>query len=58
MLSACTNGQVKLRGGISEGTVVVCYNNMWGLISDTAWSNGDARVICNTLGYKNNSITN
>ncbi|XP_019850479.1 PREDICTED: scavenger receptor cysteine-rich domain superfamily protein-like isoform X2 [Amphimedon queenslandica] len=52
---SCSNGQVKLRGGNgpSEGTVLVCYNNMWGLISDTAWSNGDARVVCNTLGYKN-----
>uniref|UniRef100_A0A1X7VFB3 SRCR domain-containing protein n=1 Tax=Amphimedon queenslandica TaxID=400682 RepID=A0A1X7VFB3_AMPQE len=52
---SCSNGQLKLRGGkyFNEGTVLVCYNNMWGLISDVAWSDGDARVVCNSLGYHN-----
>ena len=53
MIIACYNGNVKLYGGkhLNEGTVVVCYNNMWGLVSDSGWSNGDAKVICNQLGY-------
>ncbi|XP_019850477.1 PREDICTED: scavenger receptor cysteine-rich domain superfamily protein-like [Amphimedon queenslandica] len=52
---SCSNGQLKLRGGkyFNEGTVLVCYNNMWGLISDTAWSDGDAKVVCSRLGYRN-----
>ena len=32
----CTNGDVRLVGGEyeNEGTVEVCYNNLWGQISD------------------------
>ena len=54
---ACRNGQVKLRGGkySNEGTVLVCYDKLWGLISDNGWSAGDAKVVCNTLGYHNGS---
>ena len=56
-VTACSNGQLKLRGGkyFNEGTVLVCYNKMWGLISDAAWSDGDARVVCNSMGYRNGS---
>ena len=48
---------MKLVGGkySNEGTVLVCYNNLWGLISDTAWSNGDARVVCRSLGHSDGS---
>ena len=48
---------MKLIGGkySNEGTVLVCYNNLWGLISDTAWSNGDARVVCRSLGHSDGS---
>ena len=55
--TACLNGEVKLIGGkySNEGTVLVCYNNLWGLISDTAWSNGDARVVCRSLGHSDGS---
>ena len=55
--TACLNGEVKLIGGkySNEGTVLVCYNNLWGLISDIAWSNGDARVVCRSLGHNDGS---
>ena len=34
----------------------VCYNNLWGLISDLGWTDGDARVVCNNLGYNGRGI--
>ena len=44
---------MRLTGGHydNEGTVQVCYNNLWGLIRDDGWTDGDARVVCNSLGY-------
>ena len=56
---ACVNGDVKLLGGkySNEGTVLVCYNNLWGLISDDGWSNGDAEVVCNKLGHHGGSMS-
>ena len=35
----------------SEGTVQVCFKKIWGLISETGWTNTDAQVVCNQLGY-------
>ena len=35
----------------NEGTIEVCFGNLWGLISDSGWSNGDAQIVCNQLGY-------
>ena len=53
ILVGCKEGSVRLTGGHydNEGTVQVCYNNLWGLISDKGWTDGDARVVCNSLGY-------
>ena len=53
----CSNGDVRLIGGgfDNEGTVQVCYNNLWGLISDSNWDNNDTSVICNQLGYTGGS---
>ena len=53
----CSNGDVRLIGGESdnEGTIQVCYTNMWGLISDSNWDNNDTRVICRQLGYAGGS---
>ena len=28
---------------------------MWGLVSDSGWSKGDAKVICSQLGYSGGS---
>ena len=35
----------------NEGTVEVCLDNLWGLIADTGWTDGDAKVVCSQLGY-------
>ena len=55
---ACTNGDVRLSGGHfdNEGTVEVCYSGLWGLVADSGWTNGDARVVCNQLGYTEGSM--
>lgn len=36
-------------------TVEVCYNNLWGLISDPGWDDNDALVVCKSLGYTEGS---
>lgn len=55
---ACTNGDVRLVGGHfeNEGTVEVCYNNLWGLVTDSGWNAADSRVVCNQLGYTGGSM--
>ncbi|XP_019854464.1 PREDICTED: scavenger receptor cysteine-rich type 1 protein M130-like isoform X2 [Amphimedon queenslandica] len=47
----CTEGEVRLVGGSSdsEGTVEICHDKLWGLITDAGWDNKDARVICKQL---------
>ena len=49
----CSDGDVRLVGSEynNEGTVEVCFNNLWGLVSDVGWNNTDALVVCNQLGY-------
>ena len=39
----------------NEGTVEVCFNNLWGLISDVGWTDADAKVVCNQLGHREGS---
>ena len=34
-----------------EGTIEICYQNTWGLISDQDWDDNDAKVVCRQLGY-------
>jgi deleted-in-malignant-brain-tumors protein 1 len=53
----CSNGDVRLLGGgfDNEGTIQVCYGNLWGLISDSMWDDNDAQVICNQLGFSGGS---
>ena len=29
----------------------MCYDELWGLISDESWDDNEARVVCNQLGY-------
>ena len=54
----CNDGDVRLLGGgfENEGTVEVCNSNIWGLVSDLGWTDGDARVVCNQLGYSGGSM--
>ena len=49
----CTDGDIRLVGGYNEheGTIEVCYNQLWGLINDNRWNEEAANVICRQLGY-------
>ncbi len=51
--SDCKNGDVRLVGGSTpiEGTVEVCFDNLWGLIGDGGWTDKDASLICKLLGH-------
>lgn len=51
--TACSDGEVKLVGGTktSQGTVEVCYYNLWGLVSDANWNDKAASVVCRQLGF-------
>ena len=35
-----------------EGTIEICNNHIWGLISDAGWNDSDAQVVCRQLGYQ------
>ena len=50
---ACEHGSVRLVNGTlsSEGRVEVCVNGIWSPICDSDWTQQDANVICNQLGY-------
>ena len=52
-LTVCTDGAVRLSGGLteSEGTVEICFDNLWGLVAQSKWSTSDAQVTCRQLGY-------
>ncbi len=49
----CTNGEVRLSDGISngQGRVEFCHNQIWGTICDSGWGIEDANVVCGQLGY-------
>ena len=51
-------GEVQLVNGSAEneGTVEICYHDLWGLISDLDWDNNDAEVVCRQLGYSTTSM--
>ena len=53
----CDDGDVLLQNGthtsanLTEGTVLVCYNNEYGTVCDDFWDDLEARVVCNQLGH-------
>ena len=49
----CTDGEVRLVGGSNEteGTVEVCHNKTWGMVSGQGWGEEDARVTCRQLQF-------
>ena len=56
--SNCTDGQVRLVRGTTEyeGTVEICLNHAWGIITDGYWGYQEAQTICNMLGYTSPGI--
>ena len=49
----CQHGTIQLDRGLTdyEGTVKICYNDVWTTICDSSWSSNDARVACAQFGY-------
>ena len=47
----CVEGQLRLVGGStnSEGTVEICHDGLWGLVTDAGWDTLDAMVVCRQL---------
>ncbi len=39
-----------------EGTVEICYRNLWGLVLTTDWDDDDTAVACATAGFAHNGI--
>ena len=54
LIPGCTDGDVRLTGGSSgrEGTVEVCSDKMWGLVSGVGWGEENARVVCKQLHFQ------
>ena len=52
--SDCRDGDVHLVGGSYqwEGRVEVYMSGVWGTITDSEWTDNDARVVCRKLGYR------
>ena len=51
LIPGCTDGYVRLTEGSSrrEGTVKVCSDRMWGLVSGLGCGEENARVVCKQL---------
>lgn len=52
----CEYGDVRIRDGdLLSGRVEFCFNNLWGTVCDTGWSDNDATVVCRQLGHSSES---
>ena len=56
----CNDGDIRLVGGSTnlEGTVEICFGNLWGLISESGWGDHDAAATCRQLGFLGEGIQN
>ena len=54
----CNDGDIRLVGGSTnlEGTVEICFGNLWGLISESGWGDHDAAATCRQLGFLGEGI--
>ena len=55
---SCPTGAIRLVGAASnrnQGTVELCYENIWGSICSASWSTADAGVACKALGFYGNN---
>ena len=52
----CSDGQIRLVGGSNdaEGTIEICFDSLWGVISATTWTDANTQVTCKQLGYTGN----
>ena len=52
-ITNCTDGDIRLVNGTNQysGRVEICANNIWGRVCGSGWSNYDAIVACNQLGF-------
>ena len=46
-----------LSPNLTEGTVLVCYNNTYGTVCDDFWDELEARIVCKNLGYSGNGTS-
>ena len=49
----CNDGEIRLVGGSTnlEGTVEICFGNLWGLIAESGWGDHDAAATCRQLRF-------
>ena len=55
---SCNEGEVRLQLRMqstsfsqSQGTVLICINEVWGTICSNGWDSRDAAVVCRQLGF-------
>ena len=54
LFTVCDKGSIRLVGSnnSNEGTIEICVDREWFLISDSAWDDTDAAVACRQLNYQ------